>query len=138
MQQRSPRLCPALGHGHRVIPVDGLLVCLPLQQTHAFAGANVNARNYLHALLPASVTAEGAQFNVPPFPASVTAEGAQFNVPPSPDSGQKNSAKCADPSADFSQGEIASHRGCRATAQRRMPHRNPSWRLPLPVSLGAA
>ena len=35
-------------------------------------------------LPPASVTAEGAQLNVPPFPASVTAEGAQLNVPPFP------------------------------------------------------
>src|SRR5438477_10139956 len=70
MQQRCPGLCPAPGHGHRVIPVDSLLVCLPLQQTHAFAGTNVNARNYLHALLPATVWAEGGQFNGRPFPAT--------------------------------------------------------------------
>src|SRR5215470_13685015 len=34
-------------------------------------------------LLPATASAEGAQFNVAPFPASVTAEGGQFNGPPS-------------------------------------------------------
>src|SRR5215831_5231426 len=100
MQQRCSGLCPALSHGHRVIPVDGLLVCLPLQQAYTFASANVNARNYLHTLLPATASAEGAQFNVPPYP----------------DSGQKNSARCAGPSADFSQGEIVWHRGCRAIA----------------------
>ena len=87
MQQRCPGLSPPLRHGHRVIPVDGLLVCLPLQQTHAFAGANVNARDYLHALPPATASAEGAQFNGRPFPASVTAEGRQFNGAPSPGSG---------------------------------------------------
>jgi hypothetical protein len=30
MQQRCPGLNPTLRYGHRVIPVDGLLVCLPL------------------------------------------------------------------------------------------------------------
>jgi len=32
---------------------------------------------------PTTASAEGAQFNVPPFPATASAEGAQFNVPPS-------------------------------------------------------
>jgi hypothetical protein len=35
-------------------------------------------------LFPATVSAEGGQFNGAPFPASATAEGAQFNVPPFP------------------------------------------------------
>jgi hypothetical protein len=30
MQPRGPGICPAPSHNHWVIPVDGLLVCLPL------------------------------------------------------------------------------------------------------------
>jgi hypothetical protein len=33
---------------------------------------------------PATVSAEGAQFNGRPFPATVSAEGRQFNGAPSP------------------------------------------------------
>src|SRR5215467_13332476 len=33
---------------------------------------------------PATASAEGAQFNVPPFPATASAEGAQLNGRPSP------------------------------------------------------
>ena len=58
---------------------------------------------------PATASAEGAQFNVPPFPvsataegrlvkggpfpATVSAEGAQFNVPPSPPGGKGSKAQ---------------------------------------------
>src|SRR5262249_1965007 len=35
-------------------------------------------------LSPATASAEGAQFNVPPFPASATAEGRQLNGGPAP------------------------------------------------------
>src|SRR5215510_10845735 len=94
------------------------------------ASATAEGRQLNGAPFPATAWAEGAQFNVPPFPASATAEGRQFNGAPSPGSGQKSSVRCADPSADFSQGEIAWHRGCLATAQRQIPHHNPSWQLP--------
>jgi len=35
-------------------------------------------------MFPATASAEGAQFNVPPFPATASAEGAQLNGRPSP------------------------------------------------------
>jgi hypothetical protein len=42
---------------------------------------------------PATVWAEGGQFNGPPFPATASAEGAQLNVPPSSTHGCLGSEK---------------------------------------------